>query len=458
MSQSNSNPYYSDDIPAAIFADCLANSKNIFKLIDAVFPVDSCRHYQVLPLSLEGQNLSIGMIDPKNQESLKFVNSIANVFKYTLNIKSIDEQTIQIILASHPQNSQSSSAKNKNNEALQNRTVIDEAFDPSAFSLSNQVPRKRVVESAPTIIAESEAVVSQPKPKKDKDFSGLEDLPADLDFLKDLDLSSPQNSKTSKSKADQAGTIYEIPPEFLQQQQSKRTNKVDSQKTMIAENLPELPPQEESELKLAEAQISELLAEVSSQKTELEAELEKAESADFLPQLNSQLSWQNLLEQAFKHHSEEIILTRHSDRGSVISQKDRLSQSALENVALPIFCSLIDEIKRMAKIPLDLSNHPKKVVLERFYQEERILLRTEFTVKEEKEVVIVQILRNKNLIAYEQKQMDKVSDQALYLARQLEKTLRKIQVCFESAEFKSLRELQTIQSRINHQLRLLDKQ
>lgn len=455
MSQSNSNSYYPDDIPAAVFADCLANSKNIFKLIDAVFPVDSCRHYQVLPLSLEGQNLSIGMIDPKNQDSLKFVNSIANVFKYKLDIKSIDEQTIQIILASHPQNSQSSSAKKK--EALHNQTVIDEAFDPNVFSPSNEVPRKRAVEPAPTIIAESEQAVSQPKPQKGQGDSGLEDLPADLDFLKDLDLSPQKKSPDSKSKIDQGATIYEIPPEFLHLQSPSNTKKnnhrVDSQKTIIADDLGGLTPQELSDIELAESQISELIAEASSQKIEQE----EVESADFLPRLNSQLSWQKLLEQAFKHHSEGIVLTRHGDRGSVVSQKDQLSQSSLEDVALPIFCSLIDEIKRMAKIPLDLSNHPKKVVLERFHQQERILLRTEFSVKEQKEVVIVQILRDKNLMAYEQKQMDKVSEQALYLAKQLEKSLRRIQACFETAEFTSLRELQTVQSRINHQLRLLDK-
>ncbi|MGD1918169.1 MAG: hypothetical protein ACFCAD_04380, partial [Pleurocapsa sp.] len=198
---------------------------------------------------------------------------------------------------------------------------------------------------------------------------------------------------------------------------------------------------------------SDLIAEVSNQIVEQE----ETPSVDFLTKLNSQLSWQKLLEQAFKYSSEEIVLTRHSDRGSITTQKDRLPQSALEHVALPIFCSLIDEIKRMAKIPLDLSNHAKKVVLERFYQEERILIRLEFTVKEQKEVVIVQIFRGENLAIYEQQQMDKVSEQALHLARQLEKTLRRIQACFDSAEFTSLRELQTVQSRINHQLRLLDK-
>ncbi len=448
MSQSNNSPHYSDDIPTAMFADCLANSKNIFELIDAVFPVDSCRHYKVLPLNLEGSDLALGMLDPKNEESLKFVNSIAKVFKYNLHLKLIDDQTLQIILASYPQKSPKSTGQNKDKD--QNKTVIDEAFDPNQFSIANNTSRRKVIDSTPTIISPSD----EKSPVQQNSVSaGLEDLPADLDFLRDLDLSPQKKSKPSRAEIDQSGTLYEIPPEFLNQQQPDNAKNLDNKQTIIAEDPAELLALDNSELAKAEAQISDLIAEVSNQIVEQE----ETPSVDFLTKLNSQLSWQKLLEQAFKYSSEEIVLTRHSDRGSITTQKDRLPQSALEHVALPIFCSLIDEIKRMAKIPLDLSNHAKKVVLERFYQEERILIRLEFTVKEQKEVVIVQIFRGENLAIYEQQQMDKVSEQALHLARQLEKTLRRIQACFDSAEFTSLRELQTVQSRINHQLRLLDK-
>ena len=123
MSQFNSSSDSNHDVPTAVFADCLANSKEIFELIDAVFPIDSCRHYEVLPLSLEDNNLDLGMLDPSNEESLKFVNSIAKVFKYNLSLKLIDDQTLQIILASYPQSSNQSTRRSKGKD--QNRTVID---------------------------------------------------------------------------------------------------------------------------------------------------------------------------------------------------------------------------------------------------------------------------------------------------------------------------------------------
>ncbi|MGL5075363.1 MAG: hypothetical protein ACRDBG_05910, partial [Waterburya sp.] len=122
MSQINNDFNSYDDLQTAMFADCLANSKEIFQLIDTVFPLDSCRHYQVLPLELQGRDLTLGMLDPSNQESLRFINSIAKVFQYKLNLKLIDAQTHQIILDSYPQNSQSSPKPQKLDD---NKTVID---------------------------------------------------------------------------------------------------------------------------------------------------------------------------------------------------------------------------------------------------------------------------------------------------------------------------------------------
>lgn len=457
MSQFNQSFSTNQDMTVAMFADCLANSKEIFELIERIFPADSCRHYRVLPLSLNGSNLEVGAIDPKNEESLKFITSIAKVFKYNLNLKLIDDQTLQIILASYPQNSPQSEKQNRDRDSDRNRTVIDATVIDEAFRPDRNPPR-RAIDSAPTLISQPET--SQSSSQNSNISSSLDGLPADLDFLKDIELTPKQDSQTPKGIADKTATLYEIPPEFLNQaqsNQSNQSNRLDDKQTIIGGNPAELLAQEnladESEIALAEAQISDLIAEVSQQMKPQA----RPEKVDFLAELNFNLSWQKLLEASFQHNTEEIQLTRHSDFGTVVTRQNKSLQSSLEEIPLPIFCSLIDEIKRMAKIPLDLSNHPKKVVLERFYQEERILLRLAFSEEDREQVLLVKIFRGQNLAVYEQQQMDKVSEQALYLARQLEKTLRKIQACFYSAEFKTIKDLQAVQSRINHQLRLLEK-
>lgn len=425
----------------AMFADCLANSKDIFQLIDQVFPLDSCRHYKVLPLKLAGNNLTLGMLDATDHESLQFVNSIVKVFGYNLEIQLIDLQTHQIMLANYPQRSSQPEKADQDHH----KTVIDTNFNPRA---SHQNNRRRLNDSAPTVISASNV----PPETETKIAPKLPDLPPDLDFLKDLDLDSANPPKPIKPKADSTATLFEIPPEFRNE---NKLNNLDNKPTIIgghpAELLAQETEQEDAKIAFSEVQISNLMAKAT------ETVALPLETADFLPQLGSQLSWQKLLDQAFYHHTEYLSLSLHSDRGDLVASKNESTQSSIQQVPLPIFCSLIDEIKRMARIPKTTSSHPKKVVLERFYDQERILLRLEFSLQSGIETVGIQILRNKALEIYEQLQMDKVSEQALQLAKQLEKTLRRIQSCFDSAELTNLKELQNVHSRISHQLRLLDK-
>lgn len=427
------NGFNSNNFPTAIFADCLANSKEIFQLIDQIFPVDSCRYYGVLPLKLVGNNLTLGMLDPHNEESSKFVNSIAKVFQYNLEIQLIDNQIQQIILASYPQNW----TPPQNSRQDQNQTVVDTSLQPSEPPEGRTA---RIADSAPTII-------SQPNLTE-----GLPDLPSDLDFLKDSD-AAPHTTRSTKPKADSAATLYEIPPEFSLQ---RRQRNLDDKPTIVGADPKELLAddisQQASEIAFAEAQISELIAETVG------GAIDKSRGEiDFLPKLVSQLSWQKLLDRAFEHRIDYLYLNCDRDRASIIAERNKAVQSSAEEVPLPIFCSLIDEIKRMARIPQNTTLHPKKVVLERFYNQERILLRIEFGLQESIEKVDIQILRDRALRIYEQQQMDKVSEQALQLAKQLEKTLRRIQACFDSAELTNLRELQAVHTRISHQLRLLGK-
>ena len=442
----------SNNLKTAMFADCLANSKEIFQLIDQVFPLDSCRHYKVLPLKLVGNVLTLGMLEPGNEDSLKFVNSIAKVFKYNLEIQLIDLQTHQILLANYPQNSTPANQKDRD----QNKTIIDTNFNPNA-ALKGVNPR-RIVDSAPTIISQPEATsdsnlnIAPELPE----LPELPDLPPELDFLKDLELTPKSKKQASIPKADANATLFEIPPEFLNE---KPADNLDDKATIIAGNPAELLAQEtaqaDPEIAFESAHLSQPIAETPGHVSE---ETIQPETADFLTQLSPQLSWQNLLEEAFKHHTEYLTLTRYSDRGSIVAKQNEQTQTCLEEVSLPIFYSLIDEVKRMARLPRNTSAHPRKVVLERFCDQERILLRLEFSAQNGTEIVNIQILRDKALEVYEQQQMDRISEQALQLAKQLEKTLRRIQACFDSAEIINLAELQTVHSRINHQLRLLDKQ
>lgn len=457
MSQINDNLNSDDDIQAAMFADCLANSKEIFALIEAVFPWDSCHHYQVLPLKLQGNNLTLGVVDPSNEESLKFVKSIAKVFKYNLELKLIDTQTHQIILASYPQKNQQSQKQEGNYD----RTIVDTSLNPEA-SLNTDVPPRRILaDSAPTIVSQPE---SQSFPTQSNSSEVFKDLPADLDFLRDWDLTEKPHPPQSSPK-DISVSFPEDSAPFLNQQQSINS---DDQKTIISDDPAKLLAREQSQylqepqIVFSEEQISDLVAETPVVPQEI-LEFKSLPVVDFLSELQPQFSWQKLLEQALEHKIEQLNFIQYSDYGSIIASKNNITQSTLDHLPLPAFCSVIDEIKEMAKLPLDSNTHPRKVVFEKIHEQERILLRVEFSAQvqaketEQKDFIIVQILRDEALTIYEQQQLDKISEQALKLAHELEKTLRKIHVCFDSAKLTNLTELQTVQSRIKHQLEILSQ-
>ena len=431
MSQINNNSNSYDNFETAMFADCLANSQEIFQLIDGVFPLDSCRHYRVLPLKIVDNDLTLGMLDPLNEESLKFVNSIARVFKYNLEIQLVDEQTFQIILASYPQDSPQSKSSSDRNQ-----TVVDENFNHTTALKSNN-PSRRLSDSAQIVSPSRSAPQSN---------SQIPELPKDLDLFKESESTrsappSMRSNREPKPKKDLAATLFEIPPEFLSSKPQPRN--LDDRPTIIGEDPAKLLAEVENSKNdaAAEAKISQLIDESNDNK-------------DFLTKLLPELSLKKLLDRAFKYQTEQINLTRYSDRAEIIAIQDKLPQSRVE-VPLPSFSALTDEIRQVAKVT-DTSATTPKIVLERFYEQERILLRLEF-VTLEPEKIKIQILRGRTLKIYEQQQMDRASDRALQLAQQLEKTLKRIQVCFDSAEFTNLKEIQTVQSRINHQLRLLDK-
>lgn len=224
MSQiNNSNSY--DNFETAMFADCLANSQEIFQLIDGVFPLDSCRHYQVLPLKIVDNDLTLGMLDPLNEESLKFVNSIARVFKYNLEIQLIDEQTFLIILASYPQNLPQSRTNGDRNQ-----TVVDDNFNPTTALKSNNPSRQ---------LSDSAQIVS-PSISAPQSNSALPELPKDLDLFKESESTarsappSVQLNPEPKPKKDLAATLFEIPPEFLSPKLQPRN--LDDRPTIIGED------------------------------------------------------------------------------------------------------------------------------------------------------------------------------------------------------------------------------
>ena len=458
--------------PSAVFADCIANSKQIFQLINSILPAESCLSYGVLPLELNGYILTLGMLDLANQNALDFIHPLAISFGYKLNVKLIDSQTHQLILAAYLKNSLPAQTSDDHRD----QTVVDAAPNPL---FNKQDWDKTVVDAAPnppfnkqdwdkTVV---DAAPNPPFNKQDWDKTVVDAAP---------NPSFRDRNIEQKSSVDASMTLSEIPEDFdfalnlVAQTQADQTQADQTDDSQI----------KQPEIISSEPQISHLIRETdktphSNLSDDFDEELSflnsQTESTDFLSQFTcgeltgrssfggnreitpTKISWQELLEKTLASEIDYLQLDKRSDRGVIIARKEEVVKSTLESRNLTIFNSLMKEIKLAAKLPLTPLQSTKKVAMERFHQQERVLLRLEFMPSLSGETVKIQILRDEALKRYEQKQMDKMGEQVLSLAQQLEKTLKKMQICFGSAKLNNLQDLQAIHHKIEHQLQLLDK-
>jgi type II secretory ATPase GspE/PulE/Tfp pilus assembly ATPase PilB-like protein len=98
----------------------------------------------------------------------------------------------------------------------------------------------------------------------------------------------------------------------------------------------------------------------------------------------------------------------------------------LSGIPQEIFHGVLDEFKRLARIPPGPVDRPRKVEMEQFYQGERILLRLRVMPGQYGEEGTLQVLRGQALIFYQQQQMDELGQEAIEAAQRLERKLRHI--------------------------------
>lgn len=89
------------------------DSQQIFQLIDRILPFEVCLYYQVLPLSIQGSRLHLGMVDLKDVSALDYVRRILGYVNCSLVPKSLESQVHSDTLSaylkySHSRNAQAS--------------------------------------------------------------------------------------------------------------------------------------------------------------------------------------------------------------------------------------------------------------------------------------------------------------------------------------------------------------
>lgn len=148
--------------------------------------------------------------------------------------------------------------------------------------------------------------------------------------------------------------------------------------------------------------------------------------SEFIGTLAPKQMLQELLGRVLVGGIGRLYFERQAKQGRILCSQDGVLQSVLEGLSLPIFQGLIMELKRIVSLPLMPVSQPKQVEIERRYQQEALLLRLRVMPGAHGEEATLQVLRGVALKFYQRQQLEKLSQDALTLAQQLQRKLYEI--------------------------------
>lgn len=77
------------------------DSEQMFRLIDSILPFEACLYYQILPLSLEGSYLKLGMVNPQDNSALDYARRILAYLNCSLKPQLIKAEVHQAMLSAY---------------------------------------------------------------------------------------------------------------------------------------------------------------------------------------------------------------------------------------------------------------------------------------------------------------------------------------------------------------------
>lgn len=142
----------SDDSPGVTGASISGFSGDfeliqIYSLIDSILPFEACLYYQVLPLSIEGTRLVVGMVDVHDYGAESYVRRQLSFINYSVSTRAIDAEWHRELLSKYL----SYTAKHRQ-EAPPTRQAATKTTTPSA----QKAPPP--VDSTPTYVVDQTVV------------------------------------------------------------------------------------------------------------------------------------------------------------------------------------------------------------------------------------------------------------------------------------------------------------
>ena len=348
-----------------------------FQLIDRVLPFEACLYYQILPLSLEGSRLRLGMVNLADSTALDYVRRILAYLHCSLVPQTIQSDVHYTTLSAY---------LNYSGKAQQATTVAAK----DASMAETQIGAADLTKVA--------SLVPMPQP--------VEPIGQFLVHYATPEIEKPQSAHPAVMAPDQRDTLLlDRSDDSLPSVVEKDTEATDTSSTMV-QSFETLPPSYRpppgSALPVLDLTIDHLESPLAQ-----------------LVTLPPDQLLQELLARVLEAGIGRLYFERHAQGGRILWSKDGVLMSVLENLSATVLQTLINELKILTHVDIAPVQASHQVEVERLYKKDRLLLRLRLMVNDYGEEATFQVLRGPALKFYQQQQLLHLSRNALGVARNL---------------------------------------
>lgn len=348
------------------------DSAQMFQLIDSLLPFEACLYHQVLPLSVEGSRMNLGMVNLEDTAALDYVRRILAYINCSLVPRSISSEIHQKMLSAYL--SHADQQKQKSQKAVPRLAQPSTSHSTSEPRPATSVDRN----NQPTLVVDSPEKLDIPGSKTDE-----------TEFMAPAAASSGPTTKPTPVQPAAATAKSTAPPEISAP--------------------PEVPPSTATSLPILDVHPQHLSSPI-----------------EVLTALPPKDLLDELLGRVLVGGIGRLYFERQQNQGRILWSQNGVLQSVLENLPAAVFQGVINEMKRLTNLPMIPVQKPRQEEVERLYQQSRLLLRFRVMPGTYGEEATLQVLRGAALKFYQQQQLANLSRDALGIAQQLQRKLDEI--------------------------------
>lgn len=356
------------------------DAEQSFRLVDSILPFEACLYHQILPLSLEGSRLKLGMVNTDDTAALDYVRRILAYMNCSLIPHPLASDVHYAALSAYLQ------------YCDQQKKAINSAAPPVARRIA-----KKLAEQASKRVAETGADHS-PDPHTNPTL--LVDSPTELSSFR-LDASVPNASAEGISVPLESERSLPPPLPEVQEDQENSNAVIFS-----------LPPEKTAtsdtpdELELSPQHLSDAHAVLLS--------------------LPPDALLQELLGRILTWGVGRLYLEQRLDHGRILWSQNGVLQAVLEKLPNATLQGVIRELKDLANVPGEAVQKNQQVEIEKLYQGRRLLLRLRLIPGKHGEEATLQVLRGAALKFYRQQQLVTLAQEATSIAQTLQQKVNEM--------------------------------